>query len=184
MSNNAMEKHPLAKFYFCPSCGSKHFEPRDEKSKQCATCGFLFYLNASSATVGLIINDKNELLVATRAKDPAKGTYDLPGGFVDLDETVEVGMRREIKEETNLEVTDLKYLFSIPNHYMYADFQYFTVDMIFRCKVSSFENMQASDDVASLQFIPIKELDEATFGLNSISILIKKLKQLFLDNRL
>lgn len=179
-----MEKHPLTKFHFCPSCGSKHFESRDEKSKQCATCGFIFYLNASSATVGLIINDKNELLVATRAKDPAKGTFDLPGGFVDLDETVETGMIREIKEETNLDVTALKYLFSIPNHYIYADFQYFTVDMVFRCTVSGFDKMQASDDVASLQFIPIQELNEATFGLKSISILIKKLKQLFLDNHL
>ena len=179
-----MENHPLKKFKFCPFCGSDQFHQKDEKSKQCASCGFLFYLNASAATVGLIINDKNELLVATRAKDPAKGTCDLPGGFVDLDESVEEGICREIKEETNLEVSKLDYLYSIPNHYFYADFQYFTVDMIFKCTVKSFENMKASDDVASLKFIPIQDLDESLFGLNSISILIKKVKQLFSENNL
>ena len=179
-----MKNHPLQKFLFCPFCGSDHFHQKDEKSKKCTSCGFIFYLNASAATVGLIINDKDELLVATRAKDPAKGTYDIPGGFVDLDETVEEGMRREIKEETNLDISALDYLFSIPNHYLYADFQYFTVDLIFKCTVENFDNIQANDDVASLKFIPIQELDESTFGLNSISTLIKKLKQLYSDNNL
>ena len=53
-----------------------------------------------------------------RAKEPAKGTLDLPGGFVDMYETVEDGMRREIKEETGLDVTEIQYLFSSPNVYV------------------------------------------------------------------
>lgn len=168
--------HPLSKFHYCPVCGCNQFDERDEKSKQCKSCGFVFYLNASAATVGLIINDRNELLVATRAKNPAKGTYDLPGGFVDLDESVEKGLQREIEEETNLKISKLKYLFSVPNHYFYADFQYFTVDMVFRCEIDTFEGLQAHDDVASLKFIPIHDLDETEFGLDSIKQVIKKLK--------
>ena len=55
-----------------------------------------------------------------RAKEPAKGTLDLPGGFVDMGETVEQGMIREIKEETGLDVEEIQYLFSSPNVYMYS----------------------------------------------------------------
>ena len=108
--------HPLEKFGFCPMFGSKHFDINNEKSKQCDNCGFVFYSNPSSATAAFIVNDKNELLVVKRGKEPAKGTLDLPGGFVDMDETAEEGMTREIREETGLVVRDIKYLFSVPTY--------------------------------------------------------------------
>ena len=73
--------HPLAQFLYCPECGSPHFEVNNEKSKKCTDCGFVYYFNPSSATVALILNEKKELLVCRRAKEPAKGTLDLPGGF-------------------------------------------------------------------------------------------------------
>ena len=41
---------------------------------------FVYYFNPSSATVALILNERDELLVCRRAKEPAKGTLDLPGG--------------------------------------------------------------------------------------------------------
>ncbi len=80
----------------------------------------MYYANICAATAAFIMNDKNELLVVRRAKEPAKGTLDLPGGFCDMYETVEEGMRREIQEETGLEVDAIEYLFSSPNVYMYS----------------------------------------------------------------
>ena len=79
-------EHPLDQFLYCPKCGSSHFEINNEKSKKCADCGFVYYFNPSAATVALILNEKNELLVCRRAKEPAKGTLDLPGGFIDMNE--------------------------------------------------------------------------------------------------
>ena len=75
-------EHPLSQFRYCPKCGSEHFEIHNEKSKQCKDCGFVYYFNSSAATVALILNGRNELLVCRRAKEPAKGTLDLPGGFI------------------------------------------------------------------------------------------------------
>ena len=49
-------EHPLSQFKYCPKCGSAHFEVHNEKSKQCADCGFVYYFNPSSATVALILN--------------------------------------------------------------------------------------------------------------------------------
>ena len=77
-------EHPFSQFKYCPKCGSVHFEINNEKSKRCADCEFVYYFNPSAATVALIMNERNELLVCRRAKDPAKGTLDLPGGFIDM----------------------------------------------------------------------------------------------------
>ena len=82
-------EHPLSQFRYCPKCGSEHFDIHNEKSKQCKDCGFVYYFNPSSASVALILNKQNELLVCRRAKEPAKGTLDLPGGFIDMAETGE-----------------------------------------------------------------------------------------------
>lgn len=74
-------KHPLAQFLYCPECGSPHFEVNNEKSKKCTDCGFVYYFNPSAATVALILNEKNELLVCRRAKEPAKGLSIFPEGL-------------------------------------------------------------------------------------------------------
>lgn len=97
-------KHPLAQFLYCPKCGSPHFEVNNEKSKKCTDCGFVYYFNPSAATVAFILNERKELLVCRRAKAPAKGTLDLPGGFIDMNETGEEGVAREVLEETGLKV--------------------------------------------------------------------------------
>ena len=170
-------KHPLEQFKYCPKCGSDQFLDNNFKSKRCAHCGFVYYFNSCASTVGLIFNQKGELLVATRAHEPSKGTYDLPGGFVDMYETGEEAMKREIKEETNLDVVGLKYLFSVPNTYVYSGFEVHTLDMVFECQVDDFSSMRAEDDVNKLNFICRENLNPNEFGLLSIKGIIKKLKE-------
>lgn len=161
-------EHPLSQFSYCPKCGSTRFEVHNEKSKQCADCGFVYYFNPSSATVALIFNERDELLVCRRGKEPAKGTLDLPGGFIDTFETAEEGVAREVKEETGLDVVHADYLFSLPNIYVYSGFPVHTLDMFFRCTVADTRHFRAMDDAADLFFIPIAEINPADFGLASI----------------
>jgi ADP-ribose pyrophosphatase YjhB (NUDIX family) len=137
------------------------------KSKHCRACGFTYYANPSSATAAFIIRD-GCLLVARRGKEPAKGTLDLPGGFVDMDETAEEGMAREIREETGLEARTMSYLFSIPNLYEYSGMTIHTLDMFYRVDVDADAVPRADDDAASLQWIPLGEVQPALFGLHSI----------------
>jgi len=172
------KEHPLHLFKFCPICGSNRFVINNFKSKRCESCGFIYYFNPSSATVSVIINDKKEILVATRANDPAKGTFDLPGGFVDLDESAETAVMREVEEETGLKIDSVEYLFSIPNLYVYSGFEVETTDLFFLCKIKGELNFNAHDDVSELQFIPITELDPSKFGLKSIKQGIEKIKKM------
>lgn len=65
--------HPLHQFTYCPKCGARTFVERNEKAKQCTTCGFVYYFNPSSAVACFIRNSKGELLLVRRAKDPLKG---------------------------------------------------------------------------------------------------------------
>lgn len=160
--------HPLEKFRHCPVCGSPLFETDTEKSKKCRSCGFEYFFNPSAAVVALIVNEKGELLVEKRKKEPAKGTFDLPGGFSDLNETVEESVKREIKEETNLEVTSMKYLFSLPNIYMYSGMNIHTLDFFFSCKVKDFSDVRAMDDAAECMWMPTEDIRVEEFGLKSI----------------
>lgn len=167
--------HPLQQFIFCPICGSKNFVINNEKSKHCTDCNFTYYFNSSAAIVAVIENEKGEILVATRAKEPAKDTFDLPGGFIDMHETAEEAVRREVLEETRLVVNSVQYLFSIPNIYLYSGFEVHTVDMFFRCKVNDFSQLVAQDDVSALQFIAPENLNPSLFGLDSIRTGVEKL---------
>lgn len=165
-------------FKYCPRCGSNRFVTNDFKSKRCEDCGFVFYFNPLAATVALILNDRGQLLVARRAKEPAKGTLDLPGGFADSFETAEEGVAREVFEETGLKVVSTKYLFSLPNKYVYSGFEEHTLDMFFLCRVEDDRLPVAHDDVEELAWMSPDAINPDEFGLQSI----RKGIELFIEN--
>ena len=162
------EMHPLDLFKFCPKCGAPAFVENCEKSKRCTACGFVYYFNVSSATVAFILNERGELLVCRRAKEPAKGTLDLAGGFVDRYETGEEGVAREVLEETGLEVVEARYRFSLPNTYLYSGFLVHTLDQFFLCRVKDNSRLEAKDDVADSFWMPLQEVNPEEFGLDSV----------------
>lgn len=172
-----MMKHPLEKFRYCPKCGSPDFVENNTTSKKCEKCGFVYYFNPRASVVALITNESGDILACRRAKDPEKGTLDLPGGFTESYETAEQAVVREVLEETGLEVVSVKYLFSLPNVYTYSDFDVHTMDLFFECNVRSAVRILAQDDVAECYFIPRKEIRPSDFGLASIRQGMEKILQ-------
>lgn len=164
--------HPLELFRHCPRCGSAAFAVHDPKSKACGACGFVYYMNVAAATVALIVDAEGRLLVARRAREPARGTLDLPGGFCDIGETLEEGLAREVAEETGLAVRRARLLFTLPNRYVYSGLAVPTLDAFFACDVAggpaAFARMRPADDVAELLWVPLRAVDPAQFGLASI----------------
>lgn len=160
--------HPLYQFIYCPICGQKTFKERNEKAKSCESCGFVYYFNPSAAVACFIRNEQGDILIAKRGKEPAIGTLDLPGGFVDMHETGEEAALREIKEETGLVMDSCQYVFSLPNIYPYAGFNVHTLDLYYECTVRSFDGATPHDDVSDLYTYSLDELNPKDFGLQSI----------------
>jgi ADP-ribose pyrophosphatase YjhB (NUDIX family) len=116
-----------------------------------------------AAAVAAIIEHGPEILLVRRAKEPRSSMLDLPGGFVDYEETAEEALAREIYEELNLQIGNIRYLTSAPNVYVFKDVPYHVLDISFICGALDFENIKAKDDVSEFllfrpEQIPFDEL--------------------------
>ncbi len=123
-------------FSHCPGCGAPELTFNGVNRFACTRCGFVFFHNTAAGCAAILTlqdaRDRVEkILLLRRARDPARGKLDLPGGFIDPGESVEEALTREIREETGLEVRDLGYFCSGPNRYEYRQVLYNTCDLVF-----------------------------------------------------
>jgi len=174
MDDRLTKSLPENVFRFCPACGLKNFHYRQDQSFVCEDCGFQYYINAAAAVAGLIEDSEGRLLLTLRAKAPMKGKLDLPGGFVDIMETAEQALHRELKEELNLEVEEMAFFTSMPNTYVYGGITYFTLDLAFVCRVEDFGAIAAHDDVDGYRFLAAGEIDIEEIGLSSIRKIVSR----------
>jgi 8-oxo-dGTP diphosphatase len=117
----------------------------------------------------VIIYKKSNIILIKRKNPPFQGEYALPGGFVDIGETVESACIREAKEETNINVkiTNLLGVYSDPER----DPRGHTVSIAFLCEpVTDHENPQAQDDAADLDVIPLENLRNIQMAFDHMNI--------------
>jgi NAD+ diphosphatase len=98
---------------FCGSCGAKNGDSPDELARLCPACGRLEFPRIAPAAIILVINDSGEALLAHNKKF-APGVYSLIAGFTEAGESLENTVAREIREEVNIEVRDIRYIASQP----------------------------------------------------------------------
>lgn len=170
-----MNAHPLHLFTHCPRCGAAGFAENDFKSKRCPACGFVLYHNAAAAVVAVVYDAAGRLLAVRRRLAPAAGTLDLPGGFVDAGETLEAACLRELREETGARATVERYLFSLPNTYLYSGYEVHTTDSFFLCRPRADVLWAPGDDADALLWLSPSEITPDRFGLASIRAGICKL---------
>ena len=99
----------------------------------------------------VILGPERRVLLIRRKNDPFKGTFALPGGFVGLGETVEAACRREVREETGLDVGDLQLVgvYSDPDR----DPRGHTVTAAFLAQLATLAVPTAGDDAAAAEWV-------------------------------
>ncbi|MFN2443713.1 MAG: NUDIX domain-containing protein [Thermoanaerobaculia bacterium] len=107
-----------------------------------------------------------EILLVQRARDPFKGSWALPGGFVDEMEPIEAAAARELKEECGIEGIELWQFraFGDPHR----DPRGHTISIGFMGVARKPLNERAADDTASVRWFPIKALPELAFDHSEI----------------
>jgi 8-oxo-dGTP diphosphatase len=104
----------------------------------------------------ILLNNKQDLVLIRRRNPPFQGELALPGGFVDVGETVEDACIREAKEETNINIKIIKLInvFSKPNR----DPRGHNISIAFLCEpLTKNEKPKALDDAEALVIIPLTE---------------------------
>ena len=156
----------------CPSCGAESVEYDGVKKFYCPQCSWEYYQNTAAA-VAVIIEYKGKVLAVERNREPGKGMFDFPGGFVDPSETAEAALQREIMEELGVELFDLTYLCSAPNLYKYKGIEYSTCDIFFVARIDSDIFKIDTSEIASFHWFNKVELDSKLFAFVSMQEAIK-----------
>jgi NAD+ diphosphatase len=131
---------------FCPRCGAAG--DRADGRFACADCGHVVWANSVPGVEAVIERD-GHILLARRAHDPAKGLWDLPGGFVHEGEEPVAALEREVREETGLEVDGI----SLLGVWIEPDYDGRSVfSVTYRATARPGEAL-AADDVAELRWV-------------------------------
>jgi 8-oxo-dGTP diphosphatase len=117
--------------------------------------------------VDAIVESNDKLLLVKRKKDPFKGFISFPGGNVDLGEKVEDAVKRELREETSLDIepTDILGVYSDPSR----DPRGHRISITFIARIISGEG-KASDDAESIEWLPVNDQRDLAFDHNKILI--------------
>ncbi len=168
-----MKEQPIETvFAHCPRCATAHPEPGAIPFR-CPACDLTLHFGPVAAVGALIVDAQQRLLMVRRARDPGKGQWGLPGGFVDRDESVEEALAREVLEETSLELTAWELLLTHPNRYAYGGIWVPVIDLFYRCDVDSSQPVRlAEDELLSAHWVhPSSEhLENMAFPSNRLAI--------------
>ena len=148
-------------YRFCPFCGDK-LGPYREYHRTCPRCHNSWFENLAAATGVALLNEQHQVLLTRRAIEPSKGTYSLPGGFVNPGESAEAAARREVTEETGLDDFQIvDYLGSFPDQYGLDGSH--TLSLVYVGRLHSGTPAPA-DDVAALEWHQVLHIPAHAFA--------------------
>ena len=150
---------------FCSQCGAA-VEIRvveDRPREVCPACGKVFYQNPLPVAASVVLNDKREVLLVKRQREPHKGMWCLPIGFAEMGESIDQASRRELIEETGVEGKVLRLLDADSyNSDFYGELLIVTYEQE---KVGGAE--QAGDDAEEVSYFPLDKLPPLAFSSNT-----------------
>jgi NAD+ diphosphatase len=169
------EAEPERVLRHCPRCGAATVDVEAAYCLKCRSCGFQLFLNAAAAVAGILHDGSGHILLVERARPPAEGLLDVPGGFVDHGETAEAALRREIQEELGLLLTELSYLCTVANLYEYGGYNYRTLDVYFLCRAADLADARPADDIRGVDLRRPAEFDPGELAFDSVRSVVQRL---------
>src|SRR5512147_2144544 len=111
--------------------------------------------------VGAVIVQNCKIVLIKRGNEPSKGKWTIPGGLVELGESVEAAVIREAKEETCLEVENPQLIDVVGNvdldEKSKVKYHYVIIDYLVHVKSG---NIQAASDAVELRWVPFDEVED------------------------
>jgi ADP-ribose pyrophosphatase YjhB (NUDIX family) len=133
---------------FCPRCRSEL--AGDATRLACPDCGFVVYAS-SKPTASALCTEDGRVLLARRAVEPFQGRWDIPGGFLEEGEDPVDGLRRELKEETGLDVEPRRFLGFWMDRYGSDSTAEATLNLYWTARIVAGEP-EPADDVSELRW--------------------------------
>lgn len=151
-------------FKFCPVCGAvmTAYKVGRFSRERCPKCGHIHYHN-SRPTASAIISRGGEILLTQRVANPARGQWDVPGGFLEEHELPEDALRREVKEElgTDILIGPLIGIFG-PTLYPFGGQDGYNLDLYYEASLTQ-EQLTIGDDVVAIDWFDHKSLPKIAF---------------------
>jgi 8-oxo-dGTP diphosphatase len=145
----------LSRWRFCPVCRAE-IRVEGGTRAECPECGLRAWASSKPTACAVVVHD-GRVLLARRAGEPFRGYWDLPGGFLDEGEHPLDALRRELREETSLEIEPQDFLGSWMDRYGEAQDAHATLNLYWTARVLAGE-AQAADDVSELGWFRPEEL--------------------------
>lgn len=154
------------RLFFCYRCGGKLLETLGENPRlKCQQCGTISYENPIVGVAGIVLNEKGQMLLVQRADNvDYGGLWCIPCGYVEYDEDVRFALKREMKEETNLEVVVGK-VFAV--HSNFHNPKQHTVGIWFECSVAG-GNLLAGDDAQKADWFSLTDIPDLAFPTDKL----------------
>ena len=106
------------------------------------------------------------VLLIERGSEPYKHKWALPGGFIDMDETLEAACIRELEEETTLKVKSMTQFRTYDA--INRDPRHRTISVIYSVELDQLEEVTGRDDAARAKWFPLNNLPELAFDHKTI----------------
>jgi mutator protein MutT len=116
------------------------------------------YPGSPMVGVGAIIFRDNSVLLVQRGREPSLGQWTLPGGLVELGESLEEAVRREVMEEVGLEVDVKDLVVALDRVILDSEgkIEYHYILLDFLCEAGS-QQPHASSDATACLFVPLDQ---------------------------
>jgi ADP-ribose pyrophosphatase YjhB (NUDIX family) len=139
----------------CPRCAEALANHGDRV--ECAACGFVHWANSQPTACALVVDDRGRVLLGRRATQVFHGYWDTPGGFLQEGEDPEAALRRELREETGLDVEPVAFFGANTDRYGDGEDAPFTLNLYWVVRVVGGEE-RPDDDVSELRWFAPDEL--------------------------